>query len=107
MKRITLLLCMSLLSFCGYVQLASECFEGTWAPVEATPTSDAALWLTLDNDIGINFSWTQQVNTGPFPSYEGVTGTHAAFIDEEQVPGSNTAPAEDLLVAPEFTMPVG
>ena len=107
MKRITLLFFMSLLSFCGYAQLAPECFEDTWAPVAASPTSDAADWLTLNNGIGLNFSWVQQDHSSATPSYEGTAGTHAAFIDEEQVPGSNTAPAEDLLVTPEFTMPAG
>lgn len=104
MKRITFLLFMSLLSFCGYAQLAPECFEDPWTPVPAA-TGAATDWLTLDNGIGTAFTWVQQDHSGPIPSFEGTVGTHSAYIDKENV-GAGTF-AEDLLVTPEFTMPVG
>ena len=97
---------MSLLSFCGYAQLAPECFEDP--DFEMVPAADgtATDWLTLDNGIGMTYIWTQQVHTeGLLPSFEGTAGTHAAYIARETVgPGDL---AIDYLVTPEFNLPPG
>src|SRR5687768_15800833 len=105
MKKITLMIFVSLLSFCSYAQLAPEDFEGTWAPVPATTGAVDGDWLILDNEIGEAFSWTQQVHNGALPSLEGTAGTHSAYINKEQV--ANPAVAIDFLITPKFTMPTG
>ena len=106
MKKITLMIFVSLLSFCGFSQgLPPEDFEDPWTPVPASGAYTAADWLTLNNEFGVEISWIQQNHTGPLPSLEGVAGTHSAFINKQQIPDPNVA--IDFLVSPEFEMPAG
>jgi gliding motility-associated-like protein len=104
MKKITLLIIIFLLSFCGYAQLAQECFEGSWTPQVATPDSQDADWLKTDNSIGTTYSWAQQANTVTLNSFEGTPGTYAAYIDRENVPSGIPA---DYLITPKFNLPAG
>jgi gliding motility-associated-like protein len=100
MKKIIFIF-INLFAFCSYGQLALENFEDTWAPVPAA-SGTSTNWLTLDNGIGTNITWVQAQNSTATPSYEGVAGSHAAFLDLEDVPSGN---AIDYLVSPVFSVP--
>ncbi|MHA3789299.1 choice-of-anchor L domain-containing protein [Flavobacterium hauense] len=99
MKKISLIFFLTLLSWCGYGQLALEGFEGTWSPA-AGGTSTTG-WFQFQNSVGPQFKWTQSLlNVSTQPPYEG---SHAAYLQRE-----NVAPGlwpEDYLVTPQFTMP--
>lgn len=103
MRKFTTIL-MLLCCFCSFAQLAEEDFEGSWSPVVAASGSSTD-WLILDNGIGLNFTWVQEPHSDPIPSFEGTAGTFSAYIDKENVSAGSFA--EDFLVTPEFTMPVG
>ncbi|HYD91269.1 MAG TPA: choice-of-anchor J domain-containing protein, partial [Flavobacterium sp.] len=107
MKKITLIILTSLLSFCGYAQLPPEDFEGSWAPLDgATDAITATDWFYLQNEYGPFVQWVQQEHAeGTLPSYEGIAGTHAALMNKENVLDGFFA--EDYLVTPEFNLPAG
>ena len=99
MRKITFAFLMSLLSFCGFAQLAEEGFETGWT-LAATGTSTTA-WFRMDNGIGLNQHWDQgPANNTAQPAYEG---ERAAYLQRENV---TTGIPEDYLVTPQFPMPV-
>lgn len=99
MKKITLIFFLTLLSFCGYGQLAEEGFENTWAPAEGGTATTG--WFQFQNGVGPQYKWTQSLlNVSTQPPY---AGSHAAYLQRE-----NVAPGplpEDYLVTPQFNMP--
>ncbi len=94
MKKITLLIFMALLSFCGYAQL-DEDFEGNG-------TNLPPGWNRV-NVAGPARQWVIQPHVANIPSFEGVAGTHAAYIDREIVASGTLT--EDWLVTPVFEVP--
>ncbi|MBY8962941.1 choice-of-anchor J domain-containing protein, partial [Flavobacterium sp. D11R37] len=91
MKKITLMLFMSLMSFCAFAQLPLEGFEGTWPPTG---------WEIYNNGIGPAVTWAQsQAGNITQPPY---AGTHAAYLNRENVA---TGIPEDWLVTPTFPVP--
>lgn len=101
MKRITYVFVL-LLSLTAHGQLPLESFEGAWSPVPAA-TGTETDWLTLDNNNGTTVTWSQGEHSDATPSYEGLPGTHAAYLDLEDV---TSGTAIDYLITPEFTMPM-
>ena len=89
MKK-TLLFFVSLISVCGYSQLATEGFEGTWPPTG---------WAVY-NVSGPEFTWQQMENS---PLYAPFQGTKEAFLNREDVDSGAT---EDWLVTSMITVPV-
>jgi gliding motility-associated-like protein len=87
MKKITLVIFMSLLSFLGYAQFP-EGFEGATFP--------PAGWTVSDNGVGTSTSW---VSNTAFPH----TGAKATFINTD-ANGIGTT-TEDWLTSPLVTMP--
>ncbi|WP_294823279.1 choice-of-anchor L domain-containing protein [uncultured Flavobacterium sp.] len=93
MKKITLLFFMSLLSWCGYSQLALETFESNGLLL---PDG----W-TRNNVAGVGQEWNVvNHNTIQSPAYGG--SGKVAFINRENV---QTGTAEDWLITKQFTVP--
>jgi len=88
MKKITLVIFMSLLSFLGYAQIP-EGFESGVLPT-------AGGWAVSDNGVGTSTSW---VINSAFPH----TGTKALFINTDNNGIGTTT--EDWLTSPLVTMP--
>ena len=100
MKKITLVIFMSLLSFCGFAQLAEEGFETGWT-LANTGTSTTE-WFQMQNGVGLNVKWAQgAINSTTQPAYEG---ERAAYLQKENV---STGIPEDYLVTPQFMVPDG
>ncbi|MEL1245310.1 choice-of-anchor L domain-containing protein [Flavobacterium sp. DGU11] len=89
MKKITLLFFMSLLSWCGYSQLALENFESNG---NALPVG----WQQI-NVAGPAQQWTVATHSVVTPSYGGAG--HAAYIQKENVATGTT---EDWLITKQF-----
>jgi gliding motility-associated-like protein len=90
MKKVTLLLFMSLMSLMGYSQFGPEDFEGSFPPPG---------WAIFD-ERGPTFTWSLNEPGNEFqPAH---SGTQAAFMERENVP---TGTAEDWLVTPRFNAP--
>jgi gliding motility-associated-like protein len=102
MKKITFLFFL-LFSICGFSQLAQEDFEESWSPVPAA-SGNASDWLVLDNGTGLTYTWVQVEHSNATPSFDGTPGTHAAYLQRENV--TNGLLAVDYLVTPEFVVPV-
>jgi len=99
MKKITFVIFMSLLSFCGYSQLAMEGFETGWTlAATGTGTTD---WFTMQNGVGLTVKWVQGAanNTTTQPAY---AGERAAYLQKENV---TTGIPEDYLVSKQFSVP--
>ncbi|HYD92789.1 MAG TPA: hypothetical protein VEA37_15035, partial [Flavobacterium sp.] len=78
MKKITLLLFMSLVSLCGYAQLAPQCFEDPGFALQPAASGGADDWLKLQGDNGTFTEWVIQPHADVItPTYEGLPGTHA------------------------------
>jgi len=97
MKKFTLLIFVSLLSICGYAQLAPESFEDAWVGTPAAPPG----W-TVVNEQGPTVTWTQS-NAGATLQPPN-TGDHAAYLDRENVSPTSPLP-KDWLITPYFPMP--
>jgi gliding motility-associated-like protein len=97
MKRIIFVFFMSLLSLCGYSQLAEEGFENPWAGTPPAPTG----WNSYNNGVGPAVNWAQATGSVVQPAFEG---SHAAYLNKENV--ASGLPA-DYLVTPTFNVPVG
>ncbi|UOK43088.1 MULTISPECIES: choice-of-anchor J domain-containing protein [Flavobacterium] len=87
MKKITLVIFMSLLSFLGYAQFP-----------ESFDTGIPAAWHVTDNGVGLTKSW---VGTNVFGLPH--SGAQHAMVDREDLGVNNTS--EDWLVTPQFTVP--
>ena len=94
MKKITFIIFMALLSFCGYAQLDED--------FESNGTNLPPGWNRV-NVAGPAYQWVVQAHTTAFPSFEGVTGTHAAFINRETMAAGTVS--EDWLITPVFEVP--
>ena len=95
------------MSWCGYAQLAPQCFEDPgFALQPAASDADPNDWLKLQGDNGLFTEWVIQPHADVItPSYEGLPGTHAAYMDKENVATGLTA--VDYLITPEFNLPPG
>ena len=99
MKKITLLLLMSLFSICGYSQMNLEGFESTTGP-DALPSTNWTLgglnWAVFDNGVGTGKRWG--INTTNVCS-----GSQIAYMDREFIGQGNTS--EDYLATPIVNIP--
>lgn len=97
MKKFTLMIFASLLSVCGYAQLAPEGFEQPWVGSPAHPVG----W-TVINEAGPINTWIQS----PIGSIMAIpkTGDHAAFLQRESALPDDPVP-KDWLITPYFNMP--
>lgn len=97
MKKITLMIFVSLMSFFAYAQLPEEHFDDPWTGTPAAPP----LW-TVINQYGPNFTWVQttpgNLQQPPF----GGDG-HSAYLQKENVSNSAAIPS-DWLVTKSFPM---
>ncbi|RWW91641.1 choice-of-anchor J domain-containing protein [Flavobacterium cerinum] len=98
MKKITLMIMASLLSFCGYAQFP-EGFE-TGFTLASTGTS-ATGWFTMQNEVGLSVTWVQGAanSTVQQPAH---TGARAAYLQRDLSTGGIP---KDYLVTPVFTVP--
>ncbi|WP_035679209.1 fibronectin type III domain-containing protein, partial [Flavobacterium limnosediminis] len=87
MKKITLVIFMSLLSFLGYAQFPESFDSGI-------PTT----WNVMDNGVGTVRNWTTTTSFAPTHS-----GALHAYIDRENLPVGSTS--EEWLVTPQFAVP--
>ncbi len=99
MKKITLLLLMSLFYISGYSQLALEGFETTTGP-DALPSTNWTLgtgnWAVFDNGVGTTQRWG--INTTAV-----CAGTQIAYANREFMNQGDTS--EDYLATPLVTIP--
>ncbi len=99
MKKITLLLLMSLFCISGYSQLALEGFETTTGP-DALPSTNWTLgtgnWAVFDNGVGTGQRWG--INTTNV-----CVGTQIAYMNREFIGQNNTS--EDYLATPLVLIP--
>ncbi|MPT34153.1 MAG: hypothetical protein E2604_03455, partial [Flavobacterium sp.] len=101
MKKITLLIFMSLLSFVGFSQVFPEGFEGTAFP----PTGPGGTWVISHNGIGMgpangNLWIRTPLNSTTSPPH---TGNYAAMVERVNIGNGNTE--EDWLISPLVTAP--
>ncbi|PZR21396.1 MAG: hypothetical protein DI539_08135 [Flavobacterium psychrophilum] len=96
MKKITLLILASLMSMCGYAQLALEGFENPWTGTPGAPPG----W-TVVNEEGPSMTWVREITSTQKPSNNG---SYAAYLDRENVATGNPIP-KDWLITPYFNMP--
>lgn len=98
MRKITLMIIVSLLSFCTYGQLALEGFESAWT---GTPAAPPGGWVVYNQE-GVATTWIRSVegntSTPPF------AGVHAAYLNKENVAPSAPIPT-DWLITPQFNGP--
>ncbi|KOS06936.1 hypothetical protein AM493_13520 [Flavobacterium akiainvivens] len=101
MRKITLLLFMALVSFCGYAQYP-EGFEGEWTAASpglgASPAGPAG-WAIVNETGPIN-TWIQGNGTTQQPAY---AGSHSAYLNSENV--TNGTVARDWLITPATVVP--
>lgn len=97
MRKLTLTLLLTLLSICTYGQLALEDFEASWTGSPAAPPGG---WVVY-KQIG-NITWAQSTagNTQT-PPYQG---THAAYLNKENVTPGSPIPT-NWLITPQFNGP--
>lgn len=104
MKKITLMIFVSLMSFFAHAQLAKYEFDEPWVvPGASQPASAAAPpdWVVI-NEFGPIYTWVQTIpNVTTQPPYGG-TG-HSAFLQRENV-GPAAAIPSDWLITEEFPM---
>jgi gliding motility-associated-like protein len=97
MRKITLMIIVSLLSFCTYGQLALEGFETSWTGTPGAPPGGWAVY----NEIG-NTTWVQSTlgntQTPPF------AGSYAAYLNRENVAPSAPIPS-NWLITKQFNSP--
>jgi len=107
MKKITLLIIVSLLSFCGYAQLPNESFDAPWIPNPDYNDGPglggdvpAAGWIVRKQTPAV-YAWQRNESSTADPS---VTGTGFAYIRRQPVCASCEAP-KSWLVTKAFPMP--
>ena len=98
MKKFTLLIFVSLLSICGYGQLALESFEDPW--VTGTPAAPTGWTVVNEQGPAVTWARTTAGNTSTPPN----TGTYAAYLNKQNVSPSDPVP-KDWLITPYFNMP--
>ena len=96
MKKIILMLAVSLLSLSGYCQLNLEGFETNPWPANGPGPG----WGIYQNNFGTIETWRQSDGTTNEPAKNGV---YAAFVNNQNVPSPNKA--QDWLVTPSFPLP--
>jgi gliding motility-associated-like protein len=99
MRKITLMIIVSLLSFCSYGQLAKEGFESPWV---GSPPAPPGGWV-VRNEVG-TITWVQSTlgSTVQQPVYEG---DYAAFLAREDVNPGAPIPS-NWLITKQFNSPV-
>lgn len=107
MKKITLLIMVSLFSIAGYSQLAQECFESTTGPDDLPSTNwtlGTGNWAVFDNGVGLGQRWgiNSTVVAPPTPPIV-YQGSNAAYVNREFIGQGNTS--EDYLATPLVTIP--
>lgn len=95
MKKITLLIIVSLLSFCGYAQLPNESFENPWVPSPTVPAPPGG-WSVIQQ-YGPFVTWIQKAGNPDVPAN---TGNGYAWLDKENVCGSCDIPTNWLITKP-------
>ncbi|MEY2630318.1 MAG: putative adhesin, partial [Bacteroidota bacterium] len=107
MKKITILVLTSLMSICGYSQMALEGFESTTGPTalpSTTWTLGTGNWAVFDNGVGTVQRWGINSTTVTPPTPPIVyQGTNAAYVNRENIGQNNTS--EDYLATPLVTIP--
>ena len=103
MRKITLMIIVSLMSFLGYAQgLPLEIFDSPWTVNGASLENAPPGWI-VNNRYGINKQWIQTIPGNASMVPYGGTG-HSAYLDREQAGGAGTIP-EDWLITKEFIVP--
>src|SRR5688572_22003706 len=104
MKKITLMIFVSLMSFFAHAQLPKYEFDEPWVlPGASQPASVAAPpdWVVI-NEFGPIYTWVQtDPNNTSQPPYGG-TG-HSAYLQRENVAPTSAIPS-DWLITEEFPM---
>ncbi|THF47718.1 T9SS type B sorting domain-containing protein [Flavobacterium supellecticarium] len=100
MKKITLLILMSLLSFVSYSQVFPEGFEGAFPP-----SGPGGAWAVSHNGIGMgpgnaNLWVRTPLNSTTSPPH---TGNYAAMVERVNIGDGNTE--QDWLISPLVTVP--
>uniref|UniRef100_UPI003F6A4FB4 choice-of-anchor L domain-containing protein n=1 Tax=Flavobacterium sp. TaxID=239 RepID=UPI003F6A4FB4 len=101
MKKITLILLMTLSSLVGFSQIVlQEGFEGTNLPeASGNWTLGSGNWRVFDNGVGLNETWNVVENPNPAV----YAGSRSAYLNRENV--TNGTFASDWLVTPQITVP--
>ncbi|MDV6170359.1 choice-of-anchor L domain-containing protein [Flavobacterium sp. DG1-102-2] len=103
MKKITLLIMVSLLSFLGYGQLPNESFEDAWVTQpNGYPAAPPGGWIVVKETATANTTWVRS----PFNS-TAITphsGSYAAYLDREGACPTCAAP-KNWLISKSFNLP--
>lgn len=97
MKKITLMILVSLMSFFAYAQLPEYQFEDAWTGSPAAPPN----WIVI-NEHGPTYTWARTVPGIPNQPPYGGTG-YSAYIRREEAPPTGAIPT-DWLVTSAFPM---
>jgi gliding motility-associated-like protein len=97
MKKITLMILVSLMSFFAHAQLPVEHFDDPWTGTPAAPPQ----W-TVINQYGPNITWIQTIPGNTQQPPFGGTG-HSAYLAKENVAPTDAIPS-DWLVTKSFPM---
>ncbi|ALM49272.1 hypothetical protein AMR72_10450 [Flavobacterium psychrophilum] len=97
MKKITLMIFVSLMSFFAYAQLPEYQFEDAWTGSPAAPPN----WIVI-NEHGPTYTWARTVPGIPTQPPYGGTG-YSAYIRREEAPPTGAIPT-DWLVSSAFPM---
>ncbi|MDV6167799.1 fibronectin type III domain-containing protein [Flavobacterium sp. DG1-102-2] len=98
MKKITLMIVVSLMSFFAHAQLAVEHFDAAWTGTPAAPPD----WKVI-NQYGPNVTWIQTIPGNLQQPPFGGDG-HSAYLNKEAVAPGSAIPA-DWLVTKLFNVP--
>lgn len=97
MKKITLMIFVSLMSFFAHAQLPVEHFDAPWIGTPAAPPD----W-TVINEFGPNITWAQTIpNNAQQPPFGG--SGYSAYLQKENVSNSAAIPS-DWLISKSFPM---
>ena len=100
MLKTTLIILMFFVSLCGYSQLDEEGFEGAWTTLTGNAGAGGPADWAIRNVSGPAVFWVQSDGSTQQPAFEG---SHAAFLNRENVTAGTTA--EDWLITKAFPLP--
>ena len=105
MKKITLLIIVSLLSFCGYAQLPNESFEQPWVANPGYPDAPPGGWIVLKESPDVYVTWARRLqNLTTDPPLTANSGEYYALLEKEGVCGSCAIP-KNWLITKSFPNP--
>ncbi len=91
MKKITLMIFVSLMSFFAYAQLPVEHFDDPWTGTPGAPPD----WVVI-NEFGPNITWAQTIpGNGTQPPFGG--DGYSAYLQKETVAPTAAIPSDWLI----------